>query len=646
MADIQYEKINMGRVKGDTGKSAYDIWLDQGHEGSVDDFLFSLKGARGEDGQNDIVTVVVQEMLVTQDVSQFTELSQRFLNERITIHCELSEGVGSVTKAVLSMVIYRGDDDIAWILVSADASPTEDYSLDSAQVVIGVLQKTQNRLLFGVQNYKIAEFVRRIEMEESLVSLPDTAILTENKKKAWRDMIGAVSDDLNIENGTGAGSVQQIADKVASGFNFTGKNPNAEKLDPTLSAVQAYGGVGDYSNAFGGKSSAQGKRSHAEGTTTIAKGNYSHAEGDNSVALGADSHAEGYTTTAHGTGSHTEGSLTLASGVYSHAEGVETKTAEGADGAHAEGYKSEANGYASHAEGQSTAKGNYSHAESKSTADGECAHAEGMGTADGMASHAEGNSTAGADFAHAEGQSTAIGEYSHAEGLSTAEGDRSHAEGTNCYAVGDHSHAGGVDSVAEGWGSFAHGQGVKAMGTAKTVLGSFNSPDGDAVLEVGNGTDDSHRSTAFKVLNDGRAKVQAAPKDPDDVLRKGDIGSTMTVHASTANQLEITKDSEYSVQTGNQYGHSSVVINLDPAMYHVEFIYGGRIFDFGVVRLMDRYMPVDGSFLFDYEHKCYFMLRMVGNSIRIFKYDMNLTEQTGWVVDAGQLTARKIGNIV
>lgn len=31
-------------IKGDTGKSAYEIWLDEGHEGTVEDFLDSLIG--------------------------------------------------------------------------------------------------------------------------------------------------------------------------------------------------------------------------------------------------------------------------------------------------------------------------------------------------------------------------------------------------------------------------------------------------------------------------------------------------------------------------------------------------------------------------------------------------------------------------
>lgn len=468
--------------------------------------------------------------------------------------------------------------------------------LDDSEIIGGYktvetkaeLDKLKTDEIIGIYSEVLEEYIKRHTLTNGCV----VYVVDENAEYRWDSTAGedgkgdfvkeepavvggSESNINNLEDGSGTGAVQQIADGVADGFNFTGKNPNAEAIDPDLSKVHDYGGVGDYSNAFGGKSSAQGKRSHAEGTTTIAKGKYSHAEGDNSVTLGDDSHAEGYATTAHGTGSHTEGANTLASGVYSHAEGVWTKTTEGADGAHAEGYYSEAQGYASHAEGNSTAIGSYSHAEGGSTAEGEkshaegasvahapyahsegwghaydtashaegrsaargdwshaegesvananSAHAEGRSKAEGVASHAEGDATATANFAHAEGGSTANGNYSHAEGHSTAVGENAHAEGANCFANGDHSHAGGVDSVAESWGSFAHGQGVKAAGTAKMAVGRYNSPDGDALFEVGNGTADDDRKTAFKVMLDGRAKVQSPPIDPEDVVRLGDL---------------------------------------------------------------------------------------------------------------------------
>ena len=39
-------------ANGDVGKSAYDVWLDEGNTGNEQDFLNSLKGAKGDSGDN------------------------------------------------------------------------------------------------------------------------------------------------------------------------------------------------------------------------------------------------------------------------------------------------------------------------------------------------------------------------------------------------------------------------------------------------------------------------------------------------------------------------------------------------------------------------------------------------------------------
>ena len=352
-------------------------------------------------------------------------------------------------------------------------------------------------------------------------------------------------NEINLEPGTGKKSVQQIADGVAGGIAFDGENPNAQALDETLAQVQFYGAIGDFSSAFGGKSSAQGKRSHAEGTTTIAKGGYSHAEGNNSVTLGANSHAEGRMTVALGENSHSEGYNTQAQGDHSHAEGVDTITigagahAEGGtsiangDYAHAEGETARALSWAAHAEGLRTLASNaaahaegadtqataaaahaegggtqataqYSHAEGVNTlAQGDESHAEGMATiAYAPASHAEGNNTrAIADHSHAEGNATeAEGINSHAEGSQTAArawashaegeatkalGNDSHAEGLRSEARGYCSHAGGEDTIAEASHSFASGFHLVTAKTAQAVVGRGNVSDPDAMFVVG-----------------------------------------------------------------------------------------------------------------------------------------------------------------
>lgn len=190
----------------------------------------------------------------------------------------------------------------------------------------------------------------------------------------------AASAAANVEKGTGISSTQQVPDKVADGFNFSGKNPNATTLDSTLTDIIPYGATGDFASAFGGKCAAQGKRSQAIGTTTIAKGNYSSAEGDNSVALGVASHAEGGVTVTKGYGAHSEGSGTQALGEASHAEGYNTIAS--VDCTHAEGNGTVASAESAHAEGfETVASGAHSHAEGKKTvAKGVASHAGGCNT--------------------------------------------------------------------------------------------------------------------------------------------------------------------------------------------------------------------------------------------------------------------------
>lgn len=365
----------------------------------------------------------------------------------------------------------------------------------------------------------------------------------------------------NLQAGSANVSTQQLQDGTTGTFSFTNKNPNATTLDSTLTGEITYGGVGEFSTAFGGKSSAQGKRSFAAGSTTIAKGNYSHVEGDNAVTLGADSHAEGYqtvtgpsaqashaegiTTQALGLASHSEGAQSKSIANYSHAEGVGaqalneapssgggssgsggTGTPGGSDwdpdtkigqGAHAEGSYTKTVGYASHAEGLRTqALGHYSHSEGSWT------------YAKGKASHSEGeDTTATGDYCHAEGLKTeSSNSASHAEGYQThAIGNTSHAEGSNTWAIGQCSHAGGMYSSASGKNSFAHGENVKASRDGQAVFGQYNLEDSNSLFIVGNGTSDyvGNRKNAFQVLTDGRAKVQSAPTEDGDVLRWQDL---------------------------------------------------------------------------------------------------------------------------
>ena len=298
-------------------------------------------------------------------------------------------------------------------------------------------------------------------------------------------------DDItvNLQDGTGVCGIQQVADGVADGFDFTGKNPNATKADPTLTGVIPYGATGNFASAFGGKSRAKGKRSFANGTTTIAYGDYSHAEGDKSVSYGATSHAEGHATFAQGPHSHTEGNQTIASADCAHAEGNQTVATKAHS--HAEGEFSQANAYGSHAEGyQTETLGSYSHSAGyKTKAISGAAHAEGIETIAGVEGSVGVNGTGAG--AHAEG------------GKTVASADCAHAEGYGTIASGIYSHAEGFGTTANGIYSHASGKGTVAGYECQTVIGKNNKNKSNTLFEVGNGTGENSPSNAFEVYNSG-----------------------------------------------------------------------------------------------------------------------------------------------
>lgn len=259
---------------------------------------------------------------------------------------ETTEEIGA-TQGYIARVEAQATQDIEAIRVVANRAESMAYNAETGLSVVSTQVNSLNDRINSLKLYEIVSSLPASGDTNKLYLVPSSKQEEDNVLEEWLwvnsswEMVGTMKASTveNLKNGAGVGAVQQLADGVENGFDFTGKNPNAETIDETLSGTQPYGAIGDFANAFGGKSSAQGKRSHTEGTTTIAKGKYSHAEGDNSVALGDDSHAEGYQTVA---GKKSDGAY-----IAQHAEGMRTQ----------------ALGWAAHSEGSDTiAKGNNSHA--------------------------------------------------------------------------------------------------------------------------------------------------------------------------------------------------------------------------------------------------------------------------------------------
>mgnify|MGYP004652730431 CR=1 FL=1 len=388
-------------------------------------------------------------------------------------------------------------------------------------------------------------------------------------------------EDLNIKNGSGAGSLHMnnttaVTESDDGGQEYRPQTP--ETPTPRADGADAFA-VGSGTRADGDASTAEGvltvagyvrankTRSvgaHAEGEGTYAKSSASHAEGYHTQALASNAHTEGFftkvnadgwsghaegrETVVNGRAGHAEGYLTQANGTEAHAEGMST-VASG-DHSHAEGMSSVASGLGAHAEGATTTAGvgnkaiaKGAHAEGVgTTASGEDSHAEGAKTtASGLHSHAEGFSTnAIGNVSHAEGdRTTADGSAGHAEGCLTTAKYRSHAEGEKTVAGGGTTgtrgaHAEGVETQALAFASHAGGVGSVVDNYASTAIGSYpmkiaGTPtkyNKKAVaFAVGNGTGDTARSNAFEVSFDGTGKLggKSILTDADKAAINADI---------------------------------------------------------------------------------------------------------------------------
>ncbi len=84
------------------------------------------------------------------------------------------------------------------------------------------------------------------------------------------------------------------------------------------------------------------------------------------------------------------------------------------------------------------------------------------------------------------------------------------------------------------------GEGLKAkdVNSGTAGVGRFNAINSKARFFVGNGTSDSDRKNAFEVLGDGRAKVQSAPTENDDIVRKIELDE-VAVKVLTQSQVDL-----------------------------------------------------------------------------------------------------------
>lgn len=370
-------------------------------------------------------------------------------------------------------------------------------------------------------------------------------------KKETEEKVEIKSLNSNLENGTGESSLQQKYVKnnkdysaQATGENaaaFGGKRwdmlTNSSKTPTSAEGKQSFaaGGsvhaIGDFSAAFGKDTVARQRASFATGSSTAGmteeEFNKFFWDSTNNVGIhGGSKNDSGQICDF--TGAPYERSFAFAAALgcdcmakcpRSFAAGNNAKALN--TGATATGARTTASGADSFATGADTiAAGDMSFTANQGTkATGVNSSAFGVNTkADGNHSAAFGEETqTTAPAAIAEGYKTiASGEHSHAGG-----GQFTESVGANSFAYGANVHANAENSSAFGYETVAHAPN-------SFVVGKDNKLSDDALFIVGNGVDWNNRSTAFEVLKDGRAKVQSAPTEADDVVRKKELDSALT----------------------------------------------------------------------------------------------------------------------
>lgn len=398
--------------------------------------------------------------------------------------------------------------------------------------VQGENQPTNGALLIGQYN--------KVQNNSGRLFIVGNGTSNDDRKNAFevldsgkiRDGKGVI-DVHNLTDGEGTGSLVQKRLK-SDGITWTtakayqgastalGGNTQAGRTEEEFNAY-FWDSVNNVALNGGKGKDSQGNILDSNGLTYAKSYSYALAEGESTKALGRSSHAEGNATQSIGNHSHAEGLMTKAEGYVSHAEG-NTTSAIGAY-SHAEGSYNIAEGENSHSEGaNATASGHNSHAEGEYT------------KAQGKASHSEGHDT------------QAIGECAHSEGLSTkAEGYAAHTEGayTEAYYTGSH----------------AEGDHTKTYAPYQHVGGTYNHYNINALYQVGNGTSDNDRKNAFEVLKDGRAKVQSAPIDDDDVVRKIELDKSYEL----IEEITLTEDTNTINRT--DYNFKELYIRVDVPQY-------------------------------------------------------------------------------
>lgn len=461
------EQVQVG-AKGEDGKSAYQLAVEAGYEGSETEWLASLKGKDGKDGTNGINgtngkdgkdgTNGVDGKMPVKGVDYFTTAEIQQIEEAAAAKVDLSDYAKT---ADLSTVATSGSyNDLSdkpsipepYELPIASTSTLGGVKVDGSTITItdGVIsskggsgggtadvftgvgedtittEKTFEDSSFSFNKAKFLEVKGVKEKEYGYYQLRSNyeerwymgnVYYSENGISGW-----IVCDNVAIQGGAAPyGCAFSNSSFFISGKNNTITIHYVKGAAGTTGLVPAptdngkvLGSNGEWILVNMVSTIKTGTGTNSEkfnDDNNKASGNYSHAEGQSTQATGTAAHAEGLGTSA-GSYSHSEGYGTNSMGSGSHSEGysngsINSMMAQG-DGSHCEGYTTNAVKRASHAGSHMEGYSDSSDGIIQQYAQGNGSHCEGWNT------YCANNTTAAA---HTEGRATVAGSaYQHVEG--------------------------------------------------------------------------------------------------------------------------------------------------------------------------------------------------------------------------------------
>lgn len=411
-------------------------------------------------------------------------------------------------------------------------SKVKDIILSEGQPFFNI---TNNKLYVGdgIKSISALKYVGQ-EVDQSLQS----QISTEISRSTAFD-----NSHNNIENGSGVKSIQQVKNTNGTTIPIKTKNPNA--FAQGAPEEVEIGATGESAAVFGGAAAATGKRAFAAGTNTVALGEHSAAFGDNSVTIGDDSFTANYQNTATGKGSTAFGTGNISIGKGSFVAGALSSHSGEYGISLGHGNKGTfnnslllGNNLTDSATGQivfgnGAAKPNIKALISVVTAKkDEVAYIE-KETGDAYLLQNLKVEKEISTPSKIESFDSVIKSSLNVGLNNTLSGDYTLSSPQSSLVIGQGNIVAGKNSLVAGNSNntslnhqFAFGMsldtGSANTAPSTTVVGFYNDPVSGDVFQVGAGTS-TNRRNAFRVLQDGRARVFSKAKEDGDILRFGDL---------------------------------------------------------------------------------------------------------------------------